>query len=144
MSSIPTGRRLGIDVGTVRVGLALSDSIGMLATPLKTVEVSKAKEEIINLIAQEDVVAIYVGWPLHLSGVPGSSSAMVRNFLGELSKEVLLPIRLIDERLSSTQATKYVGTKGDIDAIAATLILERALNEEASQGTLAGEPYEKI
>ena len=144
MSSIPPGRRLGIDVGSVRVGIALSDPLGMLATPLITVRAEDALSKIVEIIERESVKVIYVGWPLHLSGSEGQSTQLVSNFLAVLSSKTGVAIQLIDERLTSTQAAKFGAKGSDIDSIAASLILERALLEESQSQTLAGTPYETL
>ena len=142
MSSLPTGRRLGIDVGSVRVGVALSDPLAMLATPFMTVGVEQALSKIVEIIEREEVKVIYVGWPLHLSGAEGQSTEMVSTFLRGLSLKTKVSLQLIDERLTSTTASK-IGAKGsDVDSIAASLILERALAEEIQSGRLAGKRYE--
>ena len=142
MSSIPPGRRLGIDVGSVRVGIALSDPLGMLASPLITVRAEDALSKIVEIIERESVKVIYVGWPLHLSGSEGQSTQLVSNFLAGLSSKTGVAIQLIDERLTSTQAAKFGAKGSDIDSIAASLILDRALLEESQSQTLAGTPYE--
>lgn len=142
MSSLPTGRRLGIDVGSVRVGVAVSDPLAMLATPFMTFGVEEALMRIVEIIEREEVKVIYVGWPLHLSGSEGQSTEMVSTFLKTLSSKTKVAIHLIDERLTSTLASK-IGAKGsDVDSIAASLILERALAEEIQSGKLAGQKYE--
>lgn len=142
MSSLPTGRRLGIDVGSVRVGIALSDPLGMLATPLTTVGAEEALPKIVEIIEQDGIKVIYVGWPLHLSGSEGQSTQLVSNFLAALSSKTDVTIQLIDERLTSTQAAKFGAKGSDVDSFAASLILERALLEENQSQTLAGKHYE--
>lgn len=142
MSSLPTGRRLGIDVGSVRVGVAVSDPLAMLATPFMTFGVEEALMRIVEIIEREEVKVIYVGWPLHLSGSEGQSTEMVSTFLKTLSSKTEVAIHLIDERLTSTSASK-LGPKGsDVDSIAAAVILDRALAEEIQSGRLAGKRYE--
>lgn len=143
---LPTGRRLAIDYGDVRVGVAISDAAGILATPYKTFPQDIALGSLPAVVEQENVVVIYVGLPLHLSGQPGESAHKAQSFAQQLKMQISsdVMIRLIDERLSSKSAQekaliagKKVG-RDSIDQLAAVEILESALMFEKSNSALAG------
>ena len=145
------GRRLGVDFGDVRVGLAMSDISGLLASPLITLK-NEGVDDLAGAIAkvahENEVVAIYLGLPIHLSGNEGNASGKSREFA--LSLQKLLPesvtLRFIDERLSTTQAQSAAiragnkVSKENIDQLAAVVILENALHSESLHNTWAGKP----
>ena len=150
-----SGRRLGIDYGDVRIGLALSDPSGIIATPLSTITLTGPSEglgEIAAIVQEYDIAVIYVGLPLHLSGVHGESSMKIRGLVGELSARIGpgIPIRLVDERLSTSSAQRQARDDGrkvskeNIDQLAATIILENALHAEKLQGELAGKSVDEL
>jgi len=152
---VKSGRRLGIDYGDVRIGLALSDPSGIIATPLSTITLTGPSEglgEIAAIVQEYDIAVIYVGLPLHLSGGHGESSMKVRGFVGELSARIgpSIPIRLVDERLSTSSAQRQARDDGrkvskeNIDQLAATIILENALHAEKLQGELAGKSVDEL
>ena len=138
------GRRVAIDVGTVRVGIAMSDTSGLVATPLSTVDPDSLEDFLLNLKKEEEIAVIYVGLPLHLSGREGASAAMARATASQLSDSLGLPIRLLDERLTTVIAhdrTTKSGEKIDrstIDQSAAVALLEFALQAESNSETFAG------
>jgi putative Holliday junction resolvase len=145
-----SGRRLGLDYGETRIGLSISDAASILVSPLMTVkndENSDALAQISALVQEHNIAVVYIGLPLHLSGVEGQSAIKVRHFASELAKKLHddIPMRLIDERLSTSSAlqeARKVGkqlSKDDIDQWAAVAILEGALNRERLSGELAGE-----
>jgi putative Holliday junction resolvase len=135
------GRRLGIDVGAVRVGVALSDPDGVLATPLLTVPRDAAGgtdlATIAGLVAEHDVVGIVVGLPLTLAGREGPAAEAARAFavalVGHLdAARVAVPLEFVDERLTTVVATRQMresGRKGRrqravVDQVAAVAILQ--------------------
>ncbi len=138
------GRRLGFDFGDVRIGVAVSDPSGILATPiariLNTPETFNI--EITQLFAEYQPLYIALGFPLHLSGTEGAKSESVLTFARRISTISQAPIYLIDERLSTVSATKILREKGlnskearnEVDSVAAAAILEAALNQERLQG----------
>jgi putative holliday junction resolvase len=142
------GRRIGIDFGDVRVGVAITDLDAILSSPLLTL---KNNEDLFNRIAQliEEHAPIYIaiGVPLHLSGDGSSKSKKVQEFAKELRALIKIDIFLIDERLTTKSAQdqlRDVGigrrdSKGIIDQVAAVNILNQALSLEASANGL-GEP----
>ena len=134
-------RILGIDHGTVRIGLALSDELELVANPLKTLASNKqAVEEIARLVRQKHVARVVIGLPLHMGGERGSAAERVEKFGDALSKALLheVPVEYVDERLSSVtaeRALKRAGQKVDpksgvVDQIAAVVILQEYLNTQ--------------
>jgi len=130
------GRRLGIDVGAVRVGVALSDPDGVLATPLATVARDVGHEadlaEIARLVDEHDVVEIVVGLPRTLAGQEGPAAQAARAYAAALGGRVAVPIGFADERLTTVVATRQMresGRKGRrqravVDQVAAVAILQ--------------------
>jgi putative Holliday junction resolvase len=130
------GRRLGIDVGSVRVGVALSDPDGMLATPLVTVprdvEGGADVAAIAALVAEHDVVGVVVGLPRTLAGREGAAAEAARAFVAVLEPALTVPVELSDERLTTVVATRQLresGRRGKrqravVDQVAAVGILQ--------------------
>lgn len=130
------GRRLGIDVGAVRVGVALSDPDGLLATPLATVarDVAHATDlaAIAGFVAEHDAVGVVVGLPRTLAGREGPAAEAARAFGVALADRVAVPVEYADERLTTVVATRQMresGRKGRrqravVDQVAAVAILQ--------------------
>ena len=132
------GRRLGIDVGSVRVGVALSDPDGVLATPLATVARDVARgsdlDTIAGLVAEHDVVGVVVGLPRTLAGREGPAADAAREFATALAArlDAAVPVVYSDERLTTVVATRQMresGRKGRrqravVDQVAAVAILQ--------------------
>ncbi len=146
-----TGRRLAIDVGQVRIGLAISDLHGILASPLATVKATEnitvAIDEILELAERDgEVLEIYVGIPINLKGLSTSSTSNALSFAEELSKHTTTPVYLLDERLTTALANaqlKLIGksqkdARSTIDQMAAIAILEYALDMEKQSGQRPG------
>lgn len=143
------GRRIAIDVGDVRIGVAVSDPAGMIATPVETVAAGKlAMDRLAAIVAEFDPVECVVGLPLSLSGREGPAAVKVRAFAGQLAEHISpVPIRLFDERMSTMTAdsllrhSKKSGAKkrSVIDQAAATVILQTALDTERTSGSVPGE-----
>jgi putative Holliday junction resolvase len=143
-----TGVRVGIDIGTVRIGVARSDRDGYLATPVETVDRGSESPlvTLVALIDEFDAIEIIVGLPLSLSGSYTASTEDALMMARELSKQTHVSIRLIDERLttvSAHSAMRAVGkkqkqTRSVIDQVAAVMILQHALDSERSTGKLPG------
>lgn len=141
------GVRMGIDVGSVRVGVALSDPRGVLAHPVTTLAPDEI-DRIVELVAAENVVGVYVGLPRTLRGEEGPAAAAARGYAQSLSTLVApVPVRLVDERLTTVTAHRQLESSGVrergrrpvIDQAAAVLILQGALDLESSSGRPAGE-----
>lgn len=117
-------RYLGIDWGTVRIGLALGDGETKIATPFKTV---KNLAEVLEIIKAEEIGSIVIGQPFSLVDKTFSINNEFGNFVSQLKEKVKMPIELVDERLTSKNADALTGNrKGDSgrDEIAAMLILQ--------------------
>jgi putative Holliday junction resolvase len=133
-------RRLGIDLGTVRTGIAVAHAEVPVATPLCTIT-HKSLPEIITkvaeLIAREEIAEVIVGMPLELSGREGDSARRVRVFAKALNQQTRVPVRLWDERLSTAAADRSLRTQNVrasdrrrmVDQVAATLLLQSYLDQ---------------
>ena len=149
---LPSGRRLAIDYGDIRIGLAISDTTALVASPLRTIQnsvdnVVALNQEIASIVLDDAISVVYIGLPIHLSGGEGTSTEKVRHFAQELRSYIgsHIEMRLVDERLSTKSAishAKSIGkklTREDVDQMAAVAILEFALQWESSSGRLAGD-----
>ena len=143
-------RRLAIDAGMARIGLAVSE--GSLALPLEAVPNNEtALDRVIETSESRGVSAIYVGLPISLSGSMTASSQMAIEFAKLLRTSTSLPIHMIDERLTTKSAQARLhqagkntkSSKSMIDAQSAALILEFALDSERD-GKLAGKSLEEF
>lgn len=121
-------KTLGIDFGTKRIGLALSDESGTLAREFAIWSPTEFWQQIAGLIAAEQVARIVVGLPLNMSGEETPKTAEVRAFAAQLEQQLTLPVLFVDERLSSTMAEQIAGTSKQIDSLAAQIILQNFLN----------------
>ena len=150
---VPRGARLGVDVGTVRVGVAASDPDGLVATPVETVprDLAGAADvrRIAALVVERAAAVVYVGLPRHLSGRESSASAAIRTYSVQLAKAVApVPVRLVDERMSTVTAHQALYASGRsgrrhravVDQAAAVVILQSAMDAERASGRRAGEP----
>jgi putative Holliday junction resolvase len=144
---VRSGVRLGIDVGTVRIGVARSDLHGMLATPVETVPRGDGDlARLVAIAAELEVTEIIVGLPLALSGRRTASTEDAVAFARRLGAVVTTPVRLVDERLSTVSAQAAARTSGKsskqtrsvIDQIAAVIILQHALDFERSSAQPPG------
>jgi putative Holliday junction resolvase len=133
-SSAP-GRILGLDVGSRRIGIAVSDPLGITAQGLETLQRKNKKHDLNylhRLIRQYDVKEIVIGLPLRMSGEQGTQADKTRAFADELRRRFGLPVHLWDERLTSAQANRLLRTTGlsiekrgrAVDRMAAVLILQ--------------------
>lgn len=133
------GKRIAFDFGSVRIGLAISDASGLLATPHMAISNSeRTQEELLKLFTEVQPIYIAIGLPQHLSGDKSKTQDAVINFVENLRKIFSNPIYGIDERLSTVGANKKLKAVGHdsrsmkaiIDSAAAVEILERALELE--------------
>lgn len=132
-------RLLGLDIGERRIGVAISDEMGMIASPLMTVQTSgNVVEEMRSLIAKYNVARIVVGLPIGLSGREGPQARIVRGVADQLAKSLEIDIVYSDERMSSavaeqaliSQKTRRDKRKQHIDNMAAAVILQGYLDEQ--------------
>jgi putative holliday junction resolvase len=143
------GVKVGVDVGTVRVGVARSDPHGMLATPVETVARSRDGADVarvLAIVAELEAVEIVVGLPLALSGARTASTEDAESFARSLARGAPTPVRMVDERLSTVSAQSALHSSGRtvknsrsvVDQVAATIILQQALDAERSSGRAPG------
>lgn len=145
------GVRLGVDVGTVRVGLAACDPRGVVASPVATLARDLEGETDLARIAQEvrerEVLEVVVGLPRSMSGREGPAAAAARGYAVRLAGRVApVPVRLVDERLSTVGAHRALHDAGVpgrrhrrvVDQAAAVLILQSALDAERVSGREPG------
>jgi putative holliday junction resolvase len=147
------GVRVGVDVGTVRVGVAASDPGALLATPLRTVARTQDDDgsdvaQIAGLVDELAAVEVVVGLPRTLAGAEGPAAQAARTYAGRLAVRVApVPVRLVDERLTTVDAHRSLRESGVdgrrqravVDQAAAVLILQAALDAERSSGRPPGE-----
>ncbi len=143
-----SGVRVGIDIGTVRIGVARSDRDGYLATPVETVDRGSENPigQLVSVIAEFEPIEVIIGLPLSLNGSHTASTEDALVMARELSENTHVPVRLVDERLttvSAHSALRAVGkkqkqTRSVIDQVAAVMILQHALDSERSSGNLPG------
>jgi len=128
-------RVLALDHGTVRIGCALSDPSGTLATPLPVIEPPEARA-VAELVAEHGVERVVVGLPLHLSGEEGSQAGLARSFCRELEAILPVPVDTYDERLTSrmADASRRGGAAAARDSLAAAHLLETYLERSRPGG----------
>ena len=138
-------RILALDVGDRRIGVALSDPLGILASPLTTIDRSTPETEaaigaVLALAEQHEAAEILVGIPYLMSGRIGAQARITLDFAEALAKRARIPITHADERLSSVQADRMLaqsGTlstrdKGRTDSAAAAIILQAYLDAKSA------------
>lgn len=141
MEAIPPIRYLALDVGSKRIGVAVSDELGLTAQPVLTLERRRNPRDDLRSLARLarrfGVVGIVVGNPLHLSGEVSPRAVKTQAFAAELGELTGLPIHLWDERLTTREAHQILYEAGKarqehrrvVDQVAATLILQSFLDE---------------
>lgn len=143
------GRRVGVDVGAVRIGIATCDPAGLIATPVETVPADDAAlPRIAHIVAELEAVEVVVGLPVSLSGEEGPAAARTRAYAVRLADRVHpVPVRMVDERLTTASAERALRTSGRkgrarravVDQAAAVEILQHALDTERTSGVPSGE-----
>lgn len=138
-------RRLGIDLGTVRTGLAIAESEVPVATPLCTLRHRSLQEvvaDVANVIAREGIAEAVVGLPLRMDGSEGDAVRRVRGFAHALAAQAKIGVRLWDERLTTVAALRSLkgqslrrGQKQQVvDQVAATMVLQSYLDSQRPLG----------
>jgi putative Holliday junction resolvase len=156
LETTPHSRYLGLDVGNRRIGVAVSDELGLTAQPVMTLERRHNRREDLRSLARLarrfGVVAIVVGNPMHLSGETSPQAAKTQAFAAELGELTGLPIHLWDERLTTREAHQILYEAGHarqqhrrvVDQVAAMLILRSFMEGQGSgvreQGAEGREP----
>ena len=145
------GRRLGIDVGSVRIGVATSDPDGILATPLETVRRDRSQRDLrrlAQLVDELEAVEVVVGLPRTLADRTGQSAQDAIDFAELLAGRIApTPVRLVDERLTTVTAQRSLreagvrakGQRAMIDQVAAVGILQSWLDQRRTSPAARGE-----
>lgn len=127
---------IALDIGEKRIGVAVASTIARLARPLTTLILDENFfTNLVEIISREDVSEIVVGMPRNLDGQPTSQTFFVETFVNELQQHTSLPIQFQDEAVTSRLAQEELEARGktyakaDIDALAATYILQDYLDE---------------
>lgn len=145
------GVRLGVDIGSVRIGMARCDPDGILATPLEKVargdDDAAAVEGVMALVREYEPLEIVAGQPRSLDGQDRASARVARAFALALARAARpVPVRLVDERLTTVSAHRLLTDAGHsgrrrrglVDSQAAVLILQQAIEQEKTTGEPAG------
>lgn len=144
--------RIAVDAGSVRVGVATSDPAGVLATPVTVLRRDRRGghdlDELASLVAERGAVEVLVGLPRSMSGGEGPAAVTARAYAAELAARIApVDVRLVDERLSTVEAARGLRSAGlrskaaraVVDAAAAVVILQHALDSERATGIRPGE-----
>lgn len=146
-------RIMGIDYGTARIGVALSDELQMLAHPTETIALAKVADplaRIAALVAEKNVELIVVGLPRHMNGSVGTSADEANVFAEKLKAKVECTVRTWDERLSTVAAQRALReagksvreSRGYIDQVAAQMLLQTYLDSlPSNQSGLEPSPF---
>ncbi len=141
------GRRLGVDVGSVRVGVAVSDPGGVLATPLVTLgrdeQGGSDLRRLRDIVGEYEVVEVVVGLPRTLAGRDGPAARAALDYAGALAGALPVPVRMVDERLTTVVASRTLSERGVrgrkqravVDQAAAVAILQGWLDTRATRRT---------
>jgi putative Holliday junction resolvase len=151
-SVVRNGVRLAVDAGSVRVGVAVSDPAGVLATPVtvlrRDARGGRDLDELAALVIDRAAVEVLVGLPRSLSGRDGPAAMTARAYASALAAKIApVAVRLVDERLTTVEAARGLraagvgsrAARGVVDAAAAVVILQHALDSERATGNLPGE-----
>lgn len=148
-----SGARIGVDVGSVRVGVARCGPDALLATPVDTYpreaagDRPGAADRLAHLVTESKAIEVVIGLPVHLSGAEGESAKDARAFAADMAARVRpVPVRLVDERLTTVEAHRALYTsgrrgrehRGVVDQVAAVMILQSALDTERDSGKAPG------
>lgn len=148
------GRRIAIDVGDARIGVASCDPDGLIATPVETVpgrDAPAARRRIAQIVEEYEPIEVLVGLPRSLNGREGQAAVKARGFAQDVAKIISpVPVRLVDERMTTVTATQGLRASGVkakkgrsvVDQAAAVVILQSALETERVSGKEPGESVE--
>ena len=139
--------RVGVDVGSVRVGVATCDPAGLIATPVETLRRGRGDLDALSrLVTEREAIEVVVGLPTTLAGQHGAAAEAAEAYAETVAGRVAVPVRLVDERLSTVGAQRGLRASGVdtrrgrsvIDQAAAVIILQAALDAERRSGTAPG------
>ncbi len=141
-------RYLGIDYGTKRIGVAISDGLGLTARPLQVVAREELAGYLREVVEEYPIEGVVVGLPTGLSGHEGDSATGARTLAAELGTLLGVPVELVDERFTSRMAEKTLLESGmkrrrrkeTVDKVAAAIILQTFLDRQAHPGNSSQEP----
>lgn len=150
---LPAGRVLALDVGRKRIGLAVSDELGITAQGVETVARTRIRadlEKLKQVASRWNVTALLVGEPLHMSGSESRQSEYTREFAARVSEYLKLPVIFWDERLTTVEAERILRDSGasleqqrkEVDRLAAVLLLESFLSYRRMQNPAEGGRFE--
>jgi putative holliday junction resolvase len=144
-----SGVRVAVDVGDVRIGVAVCDPDGLLAVPLETVRRGPGDlDRVAEIVSFQNALEVVVGLPTSLSGREGPAAAKVRQYAAEIGQAVApVPVRLVDERMTTVTAERVLRDRGKkgakrravVDQAAAVVILQHALDSERATGSAPGD-----
>lgn len=128
-------RTLALDPGTQRIGVAVSDELGMIAQPLEVIPAepfARFLDRLKEIIREKQVVLILVGMPRNMDGSYGAAALKVQEFVAVLKNAIPIPIKMLDERLTSVQANRFLTEaevrgrkrKEKVDKMAAAILLQ--------------------
>jgi putative holliday junction resolvase len=147
-----SGVRLAVDVGDARIGIASSDPSGLLAVPVETIRRGPGDLDRLAALAQEyNALEVVVGLPRSLSGAEGPAAVKTREVARLIARRLVpLPVRLVDERMTTVTAERVLRERGKksakrravVDQAAAVVILQHALDSERATGSAPGEIVE--
>jgi putative holliday junction resolvase len=140
-------RLLALDIGEKRIGVAVSDPSGTVATPLTVLDAARTLAtgaDLVRLVEEYDVGTVVVGLPLSMDGGEGPQAQRVRRAASRLAGFLRVPLEFADERLSSVQASKALGAggvtskqaRGSVDKIAASIFLQSYLDARRDSGRI--------
>lgn len=145
MSEFVRGKRLGVDVGQVRIGIAICDQDGILATPLVTLARDNVPKkgavptdiaEIARLVGEHETIGVVVGLPIRLNGQEGPAAASARSYAALLSDAIApIPVFLSDERMSTVVASRRLAERG-VKGKRQRAVVDQAAAVEILQGWL--------
>jgi putative Holliday junction resolvase len=133
------GKVLGVDFGDVRTGLAVSDASRLLASGIGYISpggIEKTASAVADYVRENRISAVVVGLPVNMNGTEGPRAERAKKFVGLLEKQITCPVAMLDERLSTKEASRYLNetnTRGEkrkqvIDTLSAQIILQAALD----------------
>ena len=140
-------RVLALDVGKRRIGLAISDPLGITAQGLPTLHRTRLRDDVealAEIVSEYTVGCILVGNPLHMSGDESAQGALVQEFARKVEKRTSVPVRYLDERLTTVEAERVLREsgiglekrRGAVDRLAAVLLLQSYLDARSAESDL--------
>jgi putative Holliday junction resolvase len=134
-------RILALDYGSSRLGIAISDPLCIIAQPLETYNGPQSPQYIARMAIEQDVEQIIVGLPLNMNGTKGPQADAVQVFVEKLRAQVAVPVEMLDERLTSVEATRQLHAagrkvgkdKGAVDRRAAAILLQHYLDSRTQR-----------